>query len=399
MRTITAVTVARSDYGILLPVLRRLQEDPELELRLIVSGMHLSPEFGLTYRAIEADGFAIDDRVEMLLSSDTPEGIAKSMGLGTAGFAQAYARRPPDILLALGDRAEMHAAVVAALPFLIPVAHVHGGEVSLGAIDDALRHSITKMSHLHFVATERCARRVVQMGEEPWRVTVSGAPGLDNLKQIRLLSSQELESRFGLRLTPAPLLVTFHPVTLEFAETARYVEELLAALAEVNLPMVFTKPNADTNGRVALQMIEKFVADRPDAYLVDNLGTQAYFSLMTVAAAMVGNSSSGLIEAPSFRLPVVNVGNRQQGRCRAANVIDVDYDRAAVVQGIRKALQPDFRARLQQLVSPFGTGTAAETIVKRLKEVSLDDALIRKRFCELSAAPLHHGGLRSPKLP
>jgi UDP-hydrolysing UDP-N-acetyl-D-glucosamine 2-epimerase len=393
MRKITAVTVARSDFGILLPVLRRIQQDPDLELRLVVSGMHLAPEFGLTWRAIEADGFAIDDRVEMLLSSDTSEGIAKSMGLGTIGFAQVYGRHRPDILLTLGDRAEMHAAVVAALPFTIPVAHIHGGEVSYGAIDDALRHSITKLSHLHFVATERCAARVVQMGEEPWRVTVAGAPALDNLRHMPLLSTRELEKRFGLCLTPPPLLVTFHPVTVEFAHTARYMSELLAALQEANLPVVFTKPNADTNGRVAVKLIEEFVAGRsrkggtdrlsgPQAYLVDNLGTQAYFSLMNVAAAMVGNSSSGLIEAPSFRLPVVNIGNRQQGRCRAANVIDVGYERAAIAQGIRRALQPDFRASLRDLVNPFGAGTAADTIVTRLKETALEDRLIRKRFWE-----------------
>jgi UDP-N-acetylglucosamine 2-epimerase (non-hydrolysing)/GDP/UDP-N,N'-diacetylbacillosamine 2-epimerase (hydrolysing) len=350
--------------------------------------MHLSPEFGLTVRAIEADGLPIEDRVEMLLSSDSPEGIAKSMGLGTIGFAQVYGRQRPDILLTLGDRAEMHAAVLAALPFKIPVAHIHGGEISLGAIDDALRHSMTKLSHLHFVATERCARRVVQMGEEPWRVTVSGAPALDNLHQMKLFSVRELETRFHLTLDPPPLIVTFHPVTLEYEHTERYVGELLAALEEVDRPIVFTKPNADTNGRVALQRMEQFVRQRQNAFLVDNLGTQAYFSLMKVAAAMVGNSSSGLIEAPSFALPVVNVGNRQQGRCRAANVIDVSYDRGAILQGLRGALEPAFREKLRHLENPFGHGQAAEAIVSRLKAVPLDDRLIRKRFHDLQPAEL-----------
>jgi len=321
-----------------------------------------------------------------LLLSDTPEGIAKSMGLGTIGFAQVYGRRRPDILLALGDRAEMHAAVVAALPFTIPVAHIHGGEVSFGAIDDAMRHSITKLSHLHFVATQRCAERIVQMGEEPWRVTVSGAPALDNLQQLPILSPKELESRFPIKVTPAPLLVTFHPVTLEFDHTAWYVSELLAALTEVKLPVVFTKPNADTNGRIISKMIEDYVAGRPDAYLVDNLGTQAYFSLLKVAAAMVGNSSSGLIEAPSFQLPVVNIGTRQQGRCRAANVIDVGYERAAIVAGLHRALAGGFRAGLRTLINPFGTGTAAARIVSRLKTVALDDTLIRKNFHDLDTS-------------
>jgi UDP-N-acetylglucosamine 2-epimerase (non-hydrolysing)/GDP/UDP-N,N'-diacetylbacillosamine 2-epimerase (hydrolysing) len=388
MRHITAVTVARSDYGIFLPVLRRLRDDPDIQLHLIAAGMHLSPEFGLTIRAIEADGLPIDDRVEMLLSSDSPEGIAKSMGLGTIGFAQVYGRRRPDILLTLGDRAEMHAAVIAALPFKIPVAHIHGGEISLGAIDDALRHSMTKLSHLHFVATERCARRVVQMGEESWRVTVSGAPALDNVKQMTLLSASELETRFEIKLDPPPLIVTLHPVTLEYEHTEHYVAELLAALEEVDLPIVFTKPNADTNGRIALQMVEEFVRDHPRAFLVDNLGTQAYFSLMNVAAAMIGNSSSGLIEAPSFRLPVVNIGTRQQGRCRAANVIDVGYESREILQGIRRALTAGFRAELRHLVNPFGNGNAAEIIVHRLKEVPLDDRLLRKQFYEVDTKRL-----------
>lgn len=382
MRNVTAVTVARSDYGILLPVLRALKADPEIDLRLMVAGMHLAPEFGSTWRAIEADGFTIDDRVEMLVASDSPEGIALSMGIGAMGFARVYSRRRPDILLAIGDRAEMHAAVIAALPFTIPVAHIHGGEVSIGAIDDALRHSMTKLSHLHFVATERCAGRVKQMGEEPWRVTVSGAPGLDNLRDVSILTPAELEARFLLKLSPPPLLVTFHPVTLEYDRTDWYAGELLAALTEIKMPVIFTLPNADTNGRLVAKMIDDYVATRPDAYLVENLGTQAYFSVMAVAAAMVGNSSSGLIEAPSFRLPVVNIGNRQQGRCRAANVIDVGYERAEIARGIRRATAPAFRAGLRHLINPFGDGTAAATIVRRLKGVALDDKLIRKRFVE-----------------
>ncbi len=240
MRTIGVVTVSRSDYGSYLPVLREIREDPGLKLHLIVSGMHLSPEFGLTARAIEADGFEINDCVEMLLSSDTPEGISKSMGLGLIGFAQSYACFRPDILLVLGDRFEMHAAALAALPFKIPVAHIHGGEITEGAIDDALRHSITKLSHLHFVSTEEYARRVIQMGEEPWRVIVSGAPSLDNLFNLALLERQELQARFGLFLERDPLLVTYHPVTLEYEQTEWQVNELLAALQAFDLPVVFT---------------------------------------------------------------------------------------------------------------------------------------------------------------
>lgn len=382
MRTIGVVTVARSDYGIYLPVLRRIQADPDLRLHLIVAGTHLSPDFGLTVREIERDGFPIGDRVEMLLASDTPEGIAKSTGLGVIGFAQSYARYRPDILLVLGDRFEMHAAVVAALPFKIPVAHIHGGELTLGAIDDALRHSITKMSHLHFVATEDYARRVVQMGEEPWRVVVSGSPSLDTLLSTHLLSRKELERRYKLDLAQPFLLVTYHPVTLEFEQLEMQVSELLAALEEVDMGVVFTYPNADTRSRTVIQMIREFAATHPRAQVVVNLGTPGYTSVMQFAAAMVGNSSSGIIEAASFKLPVVNVGTRQQGRTRAKNVIDVGYGRAEIVAGIRKALSPEFHASLADLVNPYGDGHAAERIVQRLKEVELDDRLLIKRFYE-----------------
>jgi len=386
LRTIGVVTVARSDYGIYLPILRRIQADPELRLKLFVSGMHLSPEFGLTVKMIEADGFEIAERVEMLLSSDTPEGIAKSMGLGIMGFSQAFAHQCPDMLTVLGDRFEMYAAALAALPFKIPVAHIHGGEVTQGAIDDALRHSMTKLSHLHFVSTPEYARRVAQLGEEPWRITVSGAPGLDNLHVIRLLSGEELEDRFGLRLQPPPLLVTFHPVTLEYEHTIWQMGELLAALADSEMPVVFTMPNADTGGRVIQQMIKEYVQTQPSAYAVDNLGTQGYFSLMTLAVAMVGNSSSGIIEAPSFGLPVINIGTRQSGRVKAANVIDVGYERTDILEGIHQAVQLKFRERLRQMANPYGCGQASTKIVERLKSVPLDERLMMKRFRDLDAA-------------
>lgn len=382
VRTIGVVTVGRSDYGIYLPILRKIQEEPDLTLYLIVAGMHLSPEFGLTVQMIETDAFEIAERVEMLLSSDTPEGIAKSMGLGMIGFAQAYARFRPDILLVLGDRFEMHVAVVAALPFKIPVAHIHGGEVTEGAIDDALRHSITKLSHLHFVSTQEYARRVVQMGEEPWRVVVTGAPSLDNLRTLKLLSLGELGNRFGLRLARPPLLVTYHPVTLEYERTEWQVKELLRALEAFDLPIVFTAPNADTNRRVITRMIEEFIKGHPSAWLVPNLGSQGYFSTMACAAAMVGNSSSGIVEAPSFGLPVVNVGIRQQGRVRSANVIDVGYDRNEIITGIRQAIAPEFRARLRSLRNPYGDGRASDVIVKHLSETVLDEHLIIKRFAD-----------------
>ena len=388
MRTIGVVTVARSDYSCYLPVLRRIKMDSDLRLHLIAGGMHLSAEFGLTVKAIEADGFNIDDRVEMLLASDTPEAMAKSMGLGTIGFAQVYARSRPDILLVLGDRFEMHAAVVAALPFRIPVAHIHGGESTEGAIDESLRHSITKMSHLHCVATEAYAQRVLQMGEEPWRVAVTGAPSLDNLSDVRLLSRPQLEKQYGLGLSEPALLVTFHPETLSYEYTESHVGELLAALEAAGHPVVFTYPNADPQGRLIIERIDEFAASYERAQIITNLGTQGYFSLMSHALAMVGNSSSGIIEAASLKLPVVNIGDRQRGRIRPQNVIDVGNSRAEILAGIEQASSPGFRAGLQDLVNPYGDGGAAERIVAILKQVELNHELLQKSFYSGEPGPL-----------
>jgi len=392
-RTIGVVTVGRSDYSIYLPILRAIQEEPALKLHLIVSGAHLSQEFGFTIKLIEADGFTVGSRVEMLRCDDSPGGIVESMGMGLVGFAQSYSQVKPDLLLVAGDRFEMHTAAVAALPFKIPVAHVHGGELSQGAIDDALRHSITKLSHLHFVATPTYARRVIQMGEEPWRVAVCGAPSLDNLRSFRPLRFDELRRRLGLRCEAAPLLVTYHPVTLEYEQAEGQAEELLAALEACELPIVFTQTNADTNGRRMWQRIVQFVQRHPTAEVVENLGVQAYFSLMACAAAMVGNSSSGIVEAPSFGLPVVNVGTRQDGRLKAEHVIDVGTRREAIARGIAQAVSPAFREGLKGLVNPYGDGHAAEEIVTRLKEIPLDDRLIRKRFADgppPGATPIEH---------
>ena len=383
-RTIGVVSAGRADYAICLPVLRRIQADPDLRLHLIISGMHLSPEFGLTVESIVADGFEIGDRVEMLLSSDTPEGIAKSMGLGTIGFAQLFTRFRPDILVVLADRFEMHAAALAALPFRIPVAHIEGGDLTEGAIDDALRHCITKLSHLHFVSTEEYARRVMQLGEEPWRVTISGAPSLDNLKSLKLLTVAELERKYEISAQSPPILVTFHPVTLEYEHTREQISELVAALKTFNRPIIFTMPNADTSGRIITQVIKEFISNHPSARFVENFGTRDYLSMMAHAGAMVGNSSSGIIEAPSFKLPVVNIGSRQRGRTRAANVIDVGYGREEIAEGIHKALQPAFRQALSNLINPYGTGDAAAIIVERLKTVSLTEKnIFAKKFNDI----------------
>jgi UDP-hydrolysing UDP-N-acetyl-D-glucosamine 2-epimerase len=355
-----------------------VQASGDLQLRLYVTGMHLAPQFGRTVEMIERDGFQIAERIEMLLASDTAEGIAKSMGLGMLGFAQAFARQRPDWLLLLGDRFEMLAAASAALPFNIPIAHVHGGELTEGLIDEAIRHSLTKMSHLHFVSTEAYARRVIQMGEAPERVTVSGAPSLDNLKSVRLLSLGELRAQRGLRLEPGFLLVTYHPVTLEGAQTAEHLDEFLGALEQSGRDILFTYPNADTNSRQIIEKIEAFVAKHSRAQLAVNLGTQGYFSVMRHAAAMVGNSSSGIIEAASFQLPVVNVGNRQRGRVTGANVVHTGTRREEVLAGIERALA----LKLNGMENPYGDGNAAGRIIERLRTAGPD--LLIKRFHNLA---------------
>lgn len=386
MRTIGVVSVARSDYGIYLPLLKVINKDPELHLLLFVSGMHLTPEFGLTVNEIKRDGFEIAAEVEMLLSSDTPEGISKSIGLGIIGFSQTFCRARPDILVVLGDRFEMFAAVVASMPFKIPIAHIHGGEITEGAFDDALRHSITKFSHLHFVSTQRYAERVIQLGEEPWRVHVVGALGLDNLKSAKLLNRKELENMYNLRLEQPPLLVTFHPATLEIEQIEWQVSELLHALDATKMPVVFTMPNADTAGRLVKRMIRNFVSTKPSCYFVDNFGTRGYFSMMAISATMVGNSSSGVLEAASFRLPVVNIGNRQRGRIKGANVIDVGYNKESIIKGIQKVLDPHFRKSLQNSSNLYESGSSSGKILEVLKQISIDSKFLIKRFHDLSFA-------------
>ena len=380
MRTIGVVSTSRSDYGIYKPLLETINTDSELELRMLVSGMHLSAQHGATVRVIEQDGFPIAERIEMLLSSDTPQGISKSVGVGVIGFADAFSRWRPDILVVLGDRFEMHAAALAALPFKIPVAHLSGGELTEGAIDDALRHSLTKLSHLHFATTEEYRRRIVQLGEEPWRVTVAGEPSLDQLHGMQFLSREELERRFSVRLDRPFVLLTFHPVTLEYEQAEWQITEVLAALESTGTTAVFTMPNADTGNHVIREKIRHFVAAHPDSRVVDNFGIHAYFSMMKLASAIVGNSSSGIVEAPSFALPAVNIGTRQDGRVRARNVIDVGYGKEDISHGIMKAVSRAFRNSLCGMVNPYGTGRASRIITERLRNVELGDGLIRKKF-------------------
>jgi UDP-N-acetylglucosamine 2-epimerase (non-hydrolysing)/GDP/UDP-N,N'-diacetylbacillosamine 2-epimerase (hydrolysing) len=380
MKTVTVITGARSDYGLLRPLLHQIAATSGLRADVMVTGMHLAPEFGNTVREIERDGFPIRDRIECLTASDTPQAVAQSMGLGQIGFAQAFARSRPELLVILGDRTEMLAAATAALPFRIPIAHIHGGELTLGAIDDAVRHCLTKLCHLHFVSLPEFGDRVAQLGEARDRIHVVGAIGLDAIRETPRLSHAEFQQRFGVDLTTAPIVVTFHPVTQEFDRTEEQIDELLAALAETTEPLVFTYPNSDTNGRIIIDRIQRFAAEHSRATVVQNLGSAGYFTLLGQARVMIGNSSSGILEAASFRLPVVNVGTRQQGRPQSANVIQTDYDQASIASGLRRALSDSFADSLADLQNPYGDGHAAERIVAVLERASLGDALVRKGF-------------------
>jgi len=384
-RRLGVVTVSRSDYGHLRPVLEAIRRAPDLELLLSVAGMHLEPRFGDTVQEIEADGFAIAERVRMLEDGDSPEAVAAATGRGVEGFARAFARHRPDLLLVLGDRFEMLAAAIAALPFALPVAHIHGGEVSEGAMDNQIRHAITKLAHLHFASAAEHGERIARMGEESWRIHTVGAPGLDRLVASEPLSRGALASELDIPEVGPWLLVTFHPVTLEYRETAFHVDELLAALEKTEGTVIITYPNADTSGQLIIERIEEFAARHPGrCRLARNLGERRYLSLLRHADLMVGNSSSGLIEAPSFGLPAVNIGSRQRGRLHGANVIDVEPARDEILRGIETAQTPAFRERARAAVNPYGDGRAAPRIVDVLRTVPLNARLVQKRFA--------HGG-------
>jgi UDP-hydrolysing UDP-N-acetyl-D-glucosamine 2-epimerase len=382
-RRIGVVTVSRSDYGHLRPVLEGIRRAGDLELVLFVAGMHLEPDFGSTEREIEADGFAIAERIAMLERGDSPEAVAVSTGRGIDGFARAFARRRPDLLVVLGDRFEMLAAAVAALPFALPVAHIHGGEVSEGAMDNQIRHALTKLAHLHFASAEPHARRIAQMGEEGWRIHTVGGPGIDRIATTEALTREALARELDLPVARPWLLVTFHPVTLEYRDTASHVEELLAALEKTDGMLVITYPNADTSGRLIIDRLEEFAARHPGrCRITRNLGERLYLSLLRHADAMIGNSSSGLIEAPSVGLPAVNIGARQRGRLRGANVIDVEPARDEILRGIETAQTPAFRAQARAAANPYGDGRAAPRIVEALRTVQLDARLLQKRFAD-----------------
>ncbi len=388
MRQIGVVTTSRADYGLLRPVIRAVAETPGLRPELFVSGSHLSARHGHTVDEIVADRFPIQARVPCLADdTDDARGVAEAMGRATRGMGLALAEARPDLLLVLGDRFEMLACALAAVPLAIPIAHIHGGEITEGAMDEQFRHALSKLAHLHFPATEAFARRLRQMGEEPWRILVGGAPGLDALARTVPATPDELRRRFGIDLDPPPLLVTLHPETLADLPPEAQAAVLVEALTAADRPCVLTGGNADPGGGVIDRTLSAFAEHRPDAWRVDHLGTAAYVALMTHATAMVGNSSSGIIEAASFGLPVINIGDRQTGRPRGANVLDVPFDVDAIATAISQAADPAFRDALESLENPYGDGHAGARIAARLADLPPRRRLLRKAFVDLEIAP------------
>lgn len=378
MRKVAVFTGTRAEYGLLYWLLKDLQQDSEIELQLLVSAMHLSPEFGMTYQQIEADGFTITEKVEMLLSSDSAVGTAKSIGLGVLGFADALERMKPDVLVVLGDRFEALAVTQAAMILRIPIAHIHGGEITEGAYDDAIRHAITKLSLLHFTSTEAHRNRVIQLGEHPSRVFNVGAVGLDHLQRSKMFSLAELSASLNFKLEQPYFLVTYHPVTLASEPAKASFENLLKALdAFPQHQIILTYPNADDGGREIIPLLEAYAKQQPSRVLaIPSLGQKRYLSAVKYAAAVVGNSSSGIIEVPSFKVLTVNIGERQRGRLAAESVFSCLSTTAAIIETLQLGLKSD----LTQVVNPYGKGKASEAILKQLKAADLS---VVKTFYDL----------------
>ena len=383
-RKICVITGTRAEYGLLYWLMQEIKQDKSLELQVIATGMHLSPEFGLTFKEIEKDGLAITKKIEILLSSDTPAGISKSMGLAMIGMADAFEELSPDIIVLLGDRFEILSAAAAATVSRIPIAHISGGESTLGAMDEAFRHSITKMAQLHFPSTEIYRKRIIQLGENPENIFNVGATGVDNIKKLKLLNKAEFEQSINFKLNKKNLLVTFHPVTLEKASAENQFNELLLALESLkDTNIIFTMPNSDTDGRVLIKMIEGYVnKHKENTAAYTSLGQLRYLSCLQFMDAMVGNSSSGIIEAPLFKIPTINIGDRQTGRIMSESIINCAPEKESIKAAIEKAYNPNFREKIKTLPHPYGEGGAAIKIKEILKNASLEN-ILKKKFYDI----------------
>jgi UDP-N-acetylglucosamine 2-epimerase (non-hydrolysing)/GDP/UDP-N,N'-diacetylbacillosamine 2-epimerase (hydrolysing) len=377
-RKIAVLTTSRADYSHLYWPLKDLSAHPDVDLRIIAMGSHLSPEFGCTIQAIENDGFPIDARIECLLSSDTDVGMAKTIGVATLSLADTLGSMRPDLLLLIADRYEMLAPASVCLALRIPIAHIEGGEISEGAIDDAVRNALTKMSHLHFTSTIQARRRVIAMGEEEWRVHRAGAPSLDHLRRNTLLGREHLESQLKIDLGRPSILVAYHPVTIE-RDTLLETDALFSALAALPDQIIFCHPNADAGSRALIERGRSFLAVESRSRSFVNLEPLVYWSLLRQTTLMLGNSSSGIMETPSFALPTVNIGLRQQGRERARNILDTAPDSASILDAVRRAKSAEFRGSLAEMTNPYGDGHASETIVEVLTNAPLGVKLLMKR--------------------
>lgn len=382
-RKILVVTGTRAEYGLLRWLMLGIKDDSELILQVIVTGMHLSSTFGFTYKEIESDGFRINKKIEIIGDSDANTDISKSIAKGIVGFANAFEKLAPDLIIVLGDRFEILSAAISAHVARIPIAHIHGGESTEGILDEAFRHSITKMSQLHFAAANEYKNRIIQLGENPSKVFMVGGLGVDSLKKINLISRSELEKNLNLKLNKYNLLVTFHPVTLENATAREQMNELLNSLSKLQeTTLIFTLPNADSGGRLLIEMVEEFVRLHTNAYSYKSLGQILYLSCLSIVDGVVGNSSSGLTEAPSFKKGTINIGDRQSGRLQATSVINCKPYETDILEALKILYSDKFRAGLRETINPYGEGGASNKILEVIKSIELS-SLIKKKFYDI----------------
>lgn len=386
MKKINILTATRAEYGLLKPIIKKLMEVSEFDVRVVVTGAHLSPEFGLTYKEIENDGIKIDKKIEILLSSDTPTSISKSMGLAMISFADYFEELMPDMLLVLGDRYETLAVSCVAMNQRIPIAHLYGGETTEGAVDESFRHAITKLSYLHFTSTEEYRNRVIQLGENPDRVFCVGAIGIENILIEKLLKKEEMEDSIDFKLDKPYAVVTFHPVTLENSSAEEQFQELVSACKQYkDMNFIFTKANADTDGRIINKMIDVFVKENKNAIAFTSLGMNRYLSALKYCSMVIGNSSSGLLEAPSFGIPTINIGDRQKGRLQANSVINCKPVEKEISDSIELALSNEFIERVRKTTNPYGDGNTCSKVVSIIKEFVLEEKVnLKKQFFDIS---------------
>lgn len=384
MKTITVLTATRAEYGLLCPIIKALKGCEEFNVKLVVTGTHLSPEFGLTYREILNDGLEIDKKIEILMSSDSPSAISKSMGLAMMGFADYFSDAKPDALMVLGDRYETLAVCCAAMNERIPVIHLYGGETTEGAIDEAARHCITKMSYLHLTSTKQYRKRVIQLGENPERVISVGSIGVENIRNKKLMSREALEQSIKFLLDKPYAVVTYHPVTLEEKGSKEQFQQLLSAMDEKkDMKFIFTKSNADADGRVINHMIDEYASTHDNTIAFESLGAERYLSALKYAAMVIGNSSSGLVEAPSFGIPTINIGDRQKGRLKAESVIDCAPESVSILNAVNKAMSKEFASVAKAAVNPYGDGNTSSRIVMAIKNMMKQDIDLKKKFFDV----------------